>query len=54
MPNKRYQKRKERLRKEARGKYQNLSEEEKGKRRKRSKKDTKIFLENKSRNYLSI
>ena len=34
MVNKYYQKHKERLRKEARERYQNLSEEEKGKRRK--------------------
>ena len=33
--NKYYQKNKEKLRKEARKKYQNLSEEEKGKRRKK-------------------
>ena len=54
MSNKRYQKHKERLRKELCEKYQNPSEEEKEKRRKRSKKDIKIFLESKSRNYLSI
>ena len=35
MINKYYQKHKERLRKEARERYQNLSEEEKGKRRKK-------------------
>ena len=35
MANKYYQKRKERLWKEARERYQNLSEEEKGKRRKK-------------------
>ena len=37
-----YQKDKERHRKEARKKYQNLSKEEKDKKRKRLKKDIKI------------
>ena len=37
-----YQKDKERHRKEAREKYQNLSKEEKDKKRKRLKKDIKI------------
>ena len=53
--NKYYQKHKERLGKEAPGTYQNLSEEEKDKsRKKKSETDTKIFLKNKDRNYLSI
>ena len=38
MVNKYYQKHKERLRKEARERYQNLSEEEKGKRQKGPRK----------------
>ena len=38
MTNKYYQKHKERLRKEARERYQNLSKEEKNKRRKEKKK----------------
>ena len=46
MVNKYYQKHKERLQKEARGRYQNFSEKEKiG--RKRSEIDIKIFLEKK-------
>ena len=49
-----YQKRKERLRKKARAKYQSLSEEEKEKRQKRSKKDIKTSRRNKSRSDLSI
>ena len=43
MANKYYQKNKEKLRKEARERYQNLSEEEKEKRQKRLKTDIKIF-----------
>ena len=49
-----YQKRKERLRKKARAKYQSLSEEEKKKRQKRSKKDIKTSRRNKSRSDLGI
>ena len=44
MVSKYYQKHKERLQKEARERYQNLSEEEKDKRRKRLEKDIKILL----------
>ena len=54
MTNKLYQKHKEKFQKEAYERYQNLSEKEKDKRRKKSKKDIKIFLRNKSRRYLSI
>ena len=54
MVNKYYQKHKEKLRKEARERYQNLSEEEKDKWQKKSETDIKIFLNNKSRDYLSI
>ena len=43
--NKYYQKHKEKLRKEARERYQNLSEDEKDKRRKRSETVVKIFQE---------
>ena len=43
MVNKYYVERKKELRKEARNKYQNLSEEEKEKGIKRPKSDTKIF-----------
>ena len=50
MVNKDYQKHKERLQKEARERYQNLSEEVKDKRQKRSEAVTKVFLKNKSRN----
>ena len=45
MVNKYYQKHKEKLRKEARERYQNLSEDEKDKRRKRSETVVKIFQE---------
>ena len=55
MTNKYYQKHKERLRKEAREKYENLSKEEKNtKSEKMPEKDIKIFLKNKSRNYFSM
>ena len=65
MTNKYYQKHKEKLRKEAREIYQNLSEEEKTKGEKRAKKGIKILLNikkeksvniirNVSRSYLSI
>ena len=54
MTNKYYQKHKERLRKEGRRKYQNFLKKKRTKRKKRSKKDIKIFLRNKSRSYLSI
>ena len=65
MSNKYYQKHKEKLRKEAREIYQNLSEEEKTKGEKRAKKGIKILLNikkeksvniirNVSRSYLSI
>ena len=65
MSNKYYQKHKEKLRKEAREIYQNLSEEEKNKGEKRAKKGIKILLNikkeksvniirNVSRSYLSI
>ena len=51
MVNKYYQKHKEQLRKEARGRYQNLSKEGKDE---RSETDMKMFWKDKSRNYLSI
>ena len=65
MSSKYYQKHKEKLRKEAREIYQNLSEEEKTKGEKRAKKGIKILLNikkeksvniirNVSRSYLSI
>ena len=54
MRNKYYQKHKERLLKEAHERYQNLFEEEKNKRWKRSEKDIKIFLRNKIRSYLNL
>ena len=54
MTNKYYQKHKERLRKDARERYQNLSKEEKERRQKRSKKYIKILLRDKSRSYWSI
>ena len=65
MSNKYYQKHKEKLRKEAREIYQNLSEEEKTKGEKRAEKGIKILLNikkeksvniirNISRSYLSI
>ena len=43
MVNKYYQKNKEKLPKEARERYQNLSEEEKEKRRKKPRTDIKTF-----------
>ena len=49
MENKYYQKHKERLWKEACKKDQNLSDKEKTKGKKRSEKDIKIFLQNKSK-----
>ena len=52
MVNKYYQKHKERLRKEACERYQNLPEVIKG--RKRFEGDMQIFLKNKSRNFLII
>ena len=54
MVNKYYQKRKERLRKKARERYKNLSEEEKDKRWKKVREGTKFLLKNVSRSYLSI
>ena len=47
MVNKYYQKHKEKLRKEVRERYHNLSEEEKEKRQKRPDTDIKIFLKRK-------
>ena len=47
MKNSYYQKHKERFRKEARKKYQNLSEQEKNKGKKRPKKGVKILLNKK-------
>ena len=47
MVNKYYQKIKEKLRKEARERYQNLSDEEKEKGGKRHQTDAKIFLKKK-------
>ena len=49
MEHKYYQKHKERLWKEASKKDQNLSDKEKTKGKKRSEKDIKIFLQNKSK-----
>ena len=49
-----YQKRKERLRKEVCERYQNLIKLKKTESKKRSEKDIKIFLKNKSRNYLRL
>ena len=49
-----YQKHKERLLKEASERYQNLSEEEKDKGKKKSETDIKIFLKKKRKNYLSV
>ena len=54
MTNNYYQIFKERFPKEAGLKYQNLSKEKKEKGGKKSEKDIKIFLKNKSRSYLSI
>ena len=42
-----YQKHKEKLRKEARNRYQNLSQEEKDKRRKKPEEDVQILLKKK-------
>ena len=53
MKNKYYQKHKERLRKEACERYQNLSKEKKTKYVKKYETDIKFSLKNKSRNYLS-
>ena len=47
-------KHKEKLRKEAHERYQNLSEEEKEKRAKIPKADTKIFLKKKKKESVSI
>ena len=54
MVNKCYQKHKRRLLKEARERYQNLFEKKMTDGVKKSKTDTKSFLKNKSRKYLSI
>ena len=54
MVNKYYQKHKERLRKEARAIYQNLSEEEKDKRQKKLEKDITILLKKKKKKGVSI
>ena len=53
MTNKSCQKHKERLQKEEREKYQNLSKEEKDRRQKKVL-ERFFFLKNKSRNYFSI
>ena len=53
MVNEYYQKHKERLQKEAYGRYQNIFEEEKDKRQKNPKTDRKTFLNIKIKNYLS-
>ena len=53
MVNEYYQKHKERLQKEAYGRYQNVFEEEKDKRQKNPKTDRKTFLNIKIKNYLS-
>ena len=49
-----YQKYKEKLLTKAHERYQNLSEEEKDKRRKRSEIDVNICPKKKGKNYLSI
>ena len=49
MTNNDYQKHKERLRKKAREKYQNLSEEEKDKRQKRTRERYQILLKKKKK-----
>ena len=54
MVNKYYQKHKENLRKEAPERYQNLSEEEKDKGKKRLEKDVKILLKKKKKKGVSI
>ena len=55
MPNNYYQKHKQRLRKEAHEKYQNLSEEEKKtKGERRPKKDIKSLLKKKKKKSISI
>ena len=46
-----YKKNKEKLQKEAHEMYQNLSEEEKGKKQKRPKTDIKIFLKKKKKKF---
>ena len=53
MVNKYYKKNKEKLRKETRERYQNLSEEEKEKDERRLETDIKIFLKKKSKRELS-
>ena len=53
MVNKYHQKHKERLPKEAHERYENLSEEEKDKRRKRSEKGIKTLLKEKKKKVLS-
>ena len=54
MSSKYYQKHKQRLQKEARERYQNLSEEEKDKRIKRLEKDIKLLLKKKKEKGVSI
>ena len=54
MVNKYYQKHKEKLRKEAHTRCQNLSEEENDKRRKRLEKDIKILLKRKNKKVINI
>ena len=54
MVTKYYQKHKKRLQKEARERYQNLSEEGKDKRRKKSKIDIKMTPKKKNKSYESI
>ena len=54
MANKYYQKHKEGHQKNAGERYQYFSEEEKDKRRKRSKTNTKIFLKNKNLKFLLL
>ena len=53
MVNKYYKKNKEKLRKETRERYQNLSEEEKEKDERRLETDIKIFLKKKRKTELS-
>ena len=54
MPNNYCQKHKESLQKEAREKYQNLSEEEKDKRQKKPEKDNKLLQKKKKKKSFSI
>ena len=54
MPNRYYQNNEEKLRKEARERYRNISEEEIDKRRKMAREDIKILLKEKKKKSVSI